>query len=553
MTETAGHWFERHLHRALLLVVLAMVSTVSSCYFPPNPLPITLEKARAVISQNVVSQASSLDAGLKFMEGMALFRRVGGYLGGGLGCTIPAEGVGLPTEPDCEFEMGQDHFELGIEESARRLVELVNEFVLVESQIARFSNTNIEIRLLPDVFCRIFDEAGGDSGWDDGGEAGEGAMNTRDVDIGGDGDGGEFAQACRDFLEVVPVQLNLSAYYADSVDIDVQVGEYRVLAFQFRTYGDMTSVSVDMYQLKSALDTANALYGLKGRPMYDSLDASGWISVCLSNDYYGTSQVGLSISDNTAARMSVEGDVFSFDSGEVIATLSADSAGTTGTLSIDAGSVQVEFPYAILIDWLWDLSDGSGEPEALEEPPDVAGKAHVSCDGFELHARTIGDIGVAIEQLGLKDGVLQVRHDFDTLLGIRMLPSSIQSIQAMIGTTDDLNPSMIVNSGAGILLDWNLHEMASDLRTVPAGTADETWYVQMLGNSPEFAVLSGTANQWIRVAAGELSVSSNGIPGPGITIPAGMCARIVEPAEGVHVLMGSIVSEACVQPETSGY
>ena len=264
MSEASGHSVASRLHLAVPLVILAMVSIVSSCYFPPNPLPITLEKASAVISQNVVSQASALGAGLKFMEGMALFRRVGGYLGGGLGCTIPAEGVGLPTEPDCEFEMGQDHFELGILESARRLVELLNEFVLVESQIARFSDTSIEIRLLPDVFCMIFDEAGGDSGWDDGGGAGEGAMNTRDVDIGGDGDGGEFAQACRDFLDVVPVQLNLSAYYADSVDIDVQVGEYRVLAFQFRTYGDMTSVSVDMAQLKSVLDTANALHGLQG-------------------------------------------------------------------------------------------------------------------------------------------------------------------------------------------------------------------------------------------------------------------------------------------------
>ncbi len=547
MTETAGHLFERHLHRALRLVALALVPTVASCYFPPDPLPITLDKARTVISQNVVSQASALDTGLKFMEGMALFKRVGAYLGGGMGCSMPVEGVDLPAEPDCEFEMGDDHFELGIEESARRLIEMINEFVLVESQIARFSDTSIEIRLLPDVFCGIFDEAGGDSGWDDGGRAGLGAMEKRDVDIGGDGGGGDFAQACRDFLEVVPVQLSLSSYYADSVDIDVQVGEYRVLAFQFRTYGDMTSVSVDMYQLKSALDAANALYGLKGRPLYDSLDASGWISVWLSNDYYGTSQVGLSISDNTAARMSVDGDVFSFDLGAVAATLSADDSGTIGTLSIDAGKFEIDFPYAILNDLLRDLIGDSAEPAAAEAVSDLSGTAHVRCDGLVLLARTVGEIGVAIEQLGLKDGVFQAGRDFDTLLGIRVLPSSTQSVQAMVSTTDDLSPSMTVNSGAGIILDWNVHEIASSLPSVPFGTADETWFIQMQGNAPEFSILRGVGDQWIRVVAGQLSVSSNAIPGPGITVPAGMCLKIVEPGEQSHVLMESIISEPCAQ------
>lgn len=521
------------------VIAMSLATLFLGCYMPPDPLPITLARARTIISQNVVSQAASLDAGLQFLEAVPLFQRLGGYLGGGFACTVAADGTDgsrartttgahLLRVSNCEFEMGEDSFKVGIEGLAGRLVKVINEFVLVDSQVAQYSDTHIELALKPDVFCNVLGDIDGGGEGDGGGDVpgNWSGLEARDIDIGfGDGFG-DLADACREFLGIVPVKLSLVSYYQDSLDIDVQVGEYRVLALQFRTYSEMTSVSFDLYQMKSALDAANALYGIQGGSLYDSLDASGWISAWISNDYYGVPQIGLSISDNTTARMTLGGDEISFHSDAVAASLSAGTDGSTATLAIDAGRFDIEFPYQMLIDWWWGHSGDSMEPSGAGGIPEVLGTVTVRGDGLALLARTVGEIGVAIEQLDMKKGAFQVSRDFDSILGIRLLPASTQSLQAMIVTSEELNPTVTVNSGAGIVLDWNLHEIAAGIPEVPSGTEDCAWSISFEGNAPAFTILDGRHQQWLRMQSGQMVISSDGPTGGSVSVGSGMCLAI---------------------------
>jgi hypothetical protein len=507
------------------LIALSMALAFSSCYYPPPPQPLDLAKARVIIGTNLKAHMAGLSEDMAFMQDMQLFKRMGALMFGSMECSgaavldpISGEPTGQFTD-QCAFLPGEEVFNVDSAEMAQDIVDIIETYILADSQIDSFTDTNVSLRLKPDVFCPMFsiDLIHGDSGSDEMSDA---------------------ESMCRDFLTAVPVWLSLTSYWEGSLYVDVSVGEYRTMAFQFQTYWDMMSVNLDLTSMTSAIDMANSLFFIDGKPMYDKLNMSGWLNLWMGYDYTGTHQVGLSFSDGTRVAVEKGEDRYSAEFAATTFAMYTDGDSEKVTLAVSGGNMDIAFPYQVMIDWWWSGVDGA--------VPEVDGTVRVRGDGFGFVAQTVGNIGVSIENVNMNDGFIQVSRDFDSLVGVQVLPENVGAFDSMVSADDAGDPTVAISNGAGILIDWNLHEIAGDLPEVPAGMADEKWIVAIDGNAPEFTVLQGQQSQWLRIDSGTLSVSTNGVPGPGVSVQAGQCAQIGAAEEGGHILLSAVKAVECL-------
>ena len=383
-------------------------------------------EVRSALTKNTTTLGNDLSSSIRFLEASRL-------LNDGLNIvsveSVAVCGVapdGAPT--DCaEPEPTTEDFDLDVTDETDALVDELEQRILADAAIEAEESHAVTFLVRGDLVCAS--------------EVGD----APDPD-------------CKEMVDAMQIRIVLTSPAPGNVDVDLLVGPNRVNPVSLQVHQGMLAAEVDLGGVAAAADHIGPIIGeelelpqtLKGR-IRGELRADG-----------STATASVSV----LQAITVADADFSFSLGQSLPllSLSADSAASTLTGTVDAGRIAGAFP---MTSYSWDDATGVEEEIEYDFSFELAGLSSTAV------LQALADV-VDVTNIGLGPDTSTVSINGDEVLAIDLNPEDGRTLDATITASDDdvtiavspkfdLSVAMQFAAAAFLLDDWGDDWMQDDV------------------------------------------------------------------------------------------
>lgn len=526
------------MRNRVYLSLLALAFIGAGCDSTSNhSLKLEASQAALTTTNNIETNLTNLSDVLQFLEEFALMQKGYHAVDGEMMCSASGEfdpETGLPiegAEETCEFVYSEEDLEVDMDEMAADVVKMLNDYVFVDSQIEEEAGTQVVYLLKPDVFCNMVKEG------EDSPEPLSGAENA-DSEYPmpeGEEESSEF-EDCQEMLQKVPVRLRFTSQSEGDIEVDVLLGEERALALHLEFKQDTLAAELDLGSFKDAVDVLNEALGEEGDVPVQMLAYQGVLRAELKRLSADQFRMTLSVLEPIKEEVVLDGQTFKVQIGSGSVEAVADRAAKTVTLTSSLGAISLVFPYQFFIDAWYDdeevqtptpvenpiPADSIGEPS---ETPQVSGSMSLTLPGLTFQG-TLAETNetFVLTNVGFGNGAVTLARNSDTLVSLELNSDAGHAFDLEVGLSQQETVVVTVQPKFDLVLAWALNLVAADLDEVPEGMGDETWRVTLDGAAkPQVEFLDGDNNDWLKVLAGQLVLSSTAASDQTVTAAQGQC------------------------------
>ncbi len=517
-------------------LALSVVLAAAACDSTSNhALKLEASQAALTTTTNIETNIKNLSDVLQFLEDLALMQKGFHVAAGDMVCTSGAmfdPETGMPMEGEeetCEFEYSEEDLDVDMDQMAEDIVAKLNQYVFVASQIEEEAGTQVVYLLNPEIFCNLVSES-------DSPQAGIPTQGDSEYPMEEiDGEGSDFAD-CQELLQKVPVRLSFTSQAEGDIEVDVMLGEERAVALHLEFQTEVLALELDLGTLKQAVDVVNAAMGEEGDVPVQMLAYQGVVRAELRRLSADQFRMTFQIMEPIHEEVVLDGETFSLQLGSGTVTALADRAAKTVTLTSNLGAITAVFPYQMFID-AWYGAGESQTPERTPDPiraddisdesevPQVSGSMTLLLAGLSFQG-TLAESNdtFSLSNIGFGAGTSSLTKDGETIVAVDLNADAGRAFDLVVAATEQDTVRVSVAPKFDLALAWALGKISADLDSTPEGMASETWRITLDGAvKPEIEILNGDNNDWIKVLAGQLTLSSTAALDQTVTTATGQC------------------------------